>query len=42
MNPLFVLQKTLAAGLAADPVLCLAYAAAWLDPLRCLSTIGAL
>lgn len=34
MNPCFVLQKALAAGLAADPVLCLAYAAAWLDPLR--------
>lgn len=34
MNDLFVLQKALAHTINADPVLCLAHAAAWLDPLR--------
>jgi hypothetical protein len=34
MNNLFVLQAALAGALNADPVLCLAHAAAWLDPLR--------
>jgi hypothetical protein len=34
MNNLFVLQSALAGALNADPVLCLAHSAAWLDPLR--------
>lgn len=34
MNDLFVLQTALATAINADPLLCLAHAAAWLDPLR--------
>lgn len=34
MNDLFVLQQALSHTINADPVLCLAHAAAWLDPLR--------
>nr|WP_281721317.1 hypothetical protein [Nitrosomonas nitrosa] len=34
MNALFVLQQALAQTINADPVLCLAHAVAWLDPLH--------
>ena len=34
MNDLLVLQTALAQAVSADPVLCLAHATAWLDPMR--------